>query len=329
MNHSKPIVVVLDDWEGRWAASPGVDRLRSQAEVRIFPDRLLGVGELAQAAGDAAVLVLNRERTRVDTAFLAALPELHTIVNTGAGLNHVNRAAVEARGVRIVTTGGRSRAVVEQTFALMLGAVKQLPQLDRGLRCGRFPEQPLVGDLYGKRLGLAGLGLIGEQVARIASAFGMVVTAWSPHLSEEKAAELGIARAESLLQLAGSSDVFSLHLRLVPETRGVVSADVIAALPRGALFVNTARAELVDTQALLARAESGELILALDVFDDEPDIDPRYRQLPGALSPHVGWKSEGTWDEFVRLGVERILEVLPALDSPMASVLQRTPDSAR
>jgi len=319
MNHSKPVVAVLDDWEGRWAASPGVERLRSQAEVRIFPDRLLGVGELAQAAGDAAVLVLNRERTRVDAAALAALPELRAIVNTGAGLNHVNRAAIEARGIRILTTGGRSRAVVEQTFALMLGAVKQLPQLDRGLRCGRFPLQPLVGDLYGKRLGLAGLGTIGAAVARIAAAFGMTVTAWSPHLTEEKAAELGVARAASLLEAARSSEIFSLHLRLVPETRGVISAEVIATLPHGALFVNTARAELVDTQALLARAESGDLTLALDVFDDEPDIDPRYRQLPGALSPHVGWKSEGTWDEFVRLGVERVLEVLPALSGAMGS----------
>lgn len=306
----KPVVVVLDDWEGRWAASPEIEPLRDLADLRIFADRFLGVTELAAAASDANVLVLNRERTRVEAPLLDVLPSLRAIVNTGAGLNHVNRAAVDARGIRLVTTGGRSRAVAEQTFALMLAAVKQLPQLDKGLRCGRFPARPLVGDLYGKRLGLAGLGTIGTHVARIAPAFGMHVTAWSPRLTDEKAAELGIARAASLIELARSSDIFSLHLRLLPETHDIVSADVIDALPLGAVFVNTARAELVDTQALLARAERGDITLALDVYDDEPDIDPRYRALPGAISPHVGWKSEGTWAEFVHLGVARITELL-------------------
>jgi phosphoglycerate dehydrogenase-like enzyme len=314
MNPSKSVVAVLDDWEGRWSASPLVDRLRPLADLRIFPERLLAVGELADAAGDASVLVLNRERTRVDAALLGALPHLRAIVNTGSGLNHINKALTDARGIRVVPTGGRSHAVAEQTFALMLAAVKQLPQLDRGLRLGRFPQRPLVGDLYGKRLGIAGLGAIGAEVARIALAFRMRVTAWSPNLTDEKAAEHAVARAGSLLELAAGSDVFSLHLRLAPETRGVVSADVVAALPPGALFVNTARAELVDTPALLERAERGDLTVALDVFEDEPDIDPRYRALHGALSPHVGWKSEGTWDEFVRLGVACILETLASLD---------------
>jgi phosphoglycerate dehydrogenase-like enzyme len=309
-----PVVVVLDDWEGRWAAYPALSTIRPLADVRIFADRFLGLTDLAAAAGDATVLVLNRERTRVDAALLDALPHLRVIVNTGGGLNHVNRAAAEARGVRILTTGGRSRAVAEQTFALMLAAVKHLPQLDRGIRVGRFATRPLVGDLYGKRLGLAGLGTIGTHVARIAPAFGMHVTAWSPSLSDERAAELGAIRAPSLSALARASDVFSVHLRLVPETRGIVSAEVIAALPHGALFVNTARAELVDTEALLERAERGDLSVALDVFEDEPDIDARYRMLPGALSPHVGWKSEGTWDEFVSLGVDRILEALASLE---------------
>ena len=306
----RAVVAVLDDWEGRWAASPAVSALRAVADVRIFSDRFLGVADLSAAAGDARVLVLNRERTRVDSSLLAALPNLNAIVNTGSGLNHVNRAAVEARGIALLSTGGTSRAVAEQTFALMLAAVKQIPQLDRGVRYGRFALRPLVGDLYGKRLGLVGLGRIGLQVARIARCFGMSVTAWSPHLRLSEAAELGLARADSLLELAGASDILSLHLRLTPETREIVSAQVVAALPEGAIFVNTARAELVDAEALIARAERGELSVALDVFEDEPDIDPRYRSLPGVLSPHVGWKSAGTWDEFITAGIACIEEAL-------------------
>jgi phosphoglycerate dehydrogenase-like enzyme len=308
----KPVVAVLDDWEGRWAGSPAIEQLRPHADLRIFAERFLGIPELAASAGDAAVLVLNRERTCIGVATLEALPALRAIVNTGSGVNHINVPAVEARGVRIVTTGGCSRAVAEQTFALMLGAVKQVPQLDRGIRAGRFPQRALVGDLYGKSLGIAGLGRVGECVARIASAFGMDVIAWSPHLTHERAEALDVGRADSILELARFSDVLSLHLRLGPATRRIVSREVVGALPAGALFVNTARAELVDTEALFARAERGELTVALDVYDDELDIDPRVRTLQGALSPHVGWRSIATFDEYVRLGVDRILDVLDA-----------------
>jgi D-3-phosphoglycerate dehydrogenase / 2-oxoglutarate reductase len=304
------VIVVLDDWEGRWASSPEIDRVRARGEVRIFSEHL-DRDAVVREARDATVLVLNRERTKVDRALLDALPRLRTIVSTGIGLNHVDRTAAEERGVRVLTTGGDStNAVVEQTFALMLAATKRLPQLDAGLRAGRFPEALVVGDLHGKRLGIAGVGNIGTAVARVAQAFGMRVAGWSPHLDEAKAAQLGIERRATLVDLAASSEVFAICLRLSPETRGLISSGVIAALPPGAIFVNTARAEISDTSALLDRAERGELIVALDVYENEPEIDPRYRTLAGALSPHVGWKSDATWTTFVRVGVDRILEAL-------------------
>jgi D-3-phosphoglycerate dehydrogenase / 2-oxoglutarate reductase len=306
----RPRVVVLDDWEGRWSGSPDLERLRAVARVRVFSEHL-DASSIAREASDAAIIVLNRERTRVDAALLERLEGLRAIVNTGVGLGHLDRAAAKARGVRVVATGGDyTPAVVEATFALMLAALKRLPELDSGLRAGEFPEAIVLKDLHGARIGIAGVGNVGTGVARVALAFGMTVAGWSPSLTDLTAASLGISRSDSLEALAASSDVFAVCLRLLPETRGIVSSAIIGALPRGALFVNTARAELCDTAALLARAERGEILVALDVYEHEPAVDPRYRTLAGALSPHVGWKTEATWATFVRIGVDRVLELL-------------------
>lgn len=310
MNAQRPVVVVLDDWEGRWASSPALERLRRAAEVRIEREHL-GPHDVIARAIDAQVLVLNRERTPVDAALFAALPRLRAIVNTGVGLNHIDRSAADARDVKLVPTGGDyTNAVVEQTFALMLGAVKRLPELDATVRSGAFPEALVLGDLSGARLGIAGVGSIGRGVARIACAFGMRVSGWSPSLTDGTASDLGIARVEGLRALAATSDVFAVCLRLTPQTRGIIASDVIDALPNGALFVNTARAELVDGEALFARAARGEVAVALDVYEREPDIDPRYRALAGALSPHVGWKSEATWSTFIASGIDKTLALL-------------------
>lgn len=310
MSAQRPVVVVLDDWEGRWASSPALERLRRAAEVRIEREHL-APPDVASRTHDAQVLVLNRERTPVDAALLAALPRLRAIVNTGVGLNHIDRAAADARAVKLVPTGGDyTNAVVEQTFALMLGAVKRLPELDAAVRAGAFPESLVLRDLSGARLGIAGVGSIGRGVARVARAFGMRVSGWSPSLTDGMASELGISRADGLRPLAAASDVFAVCLRLAPQTRGIISREVIDALPGGALFVNTARAELVDAEALLARTARGELTVALDVYEGEPEIDPRYRALAGVLSPHVGWKSEATWSTFIASGVDKTLALL-------------------
>jgi D-3-phosphoglycerate dehydrogenase / 2-oxoglutarate reductase len=314
-------VCVLDDWEGRWAASAQVDRLRARFQVRIVREPIPS-DRLAAELRDAQVLMLNRERTRLDAELLRALPALRLVCSTGTGLNHVDLEAARALGIEIVATGGGyESAVVEQTFALLLGILKRVPELDSEVRKGTF-RRPILEEAHGRVLGIAGLGATGTRVAAVAQALGMRVLAWSPHLDAARAAAAGVEPVRDLVALARRSDVFSIHLRLRPESRGIVDAAVVEALRPGAIVLNTARAELVDQVALRRRVAAGELRVGLDVFDPEPPAagDPLLHGA-GVLSPHVGWMTDGTWERFIEAGVETILRRAEAEDGPVGKVL--------
>lgn len=252
--------------------------------------------------------MLNRERTRLDATVLSALPALRLVCSTGTGLNHVDLEAAGARGIEVAATGGGYEpAVVEQTFALLFGVLKRVPELDREVRAGTF-RRPVLEEAHGRVMGIAGLGATGSRVAAVAQAFRMRVLAWSPHLDAARAAAAGVEPARDLVDLARRSDVFSIHLRLRPESRGIVDAAVIAALRPGAIVLNTARAELVDQIALRRRVATGEIRVGLDVFEPEPpSVDDPLLHDRGVVSPHVGWMTDGTWERFIEAGVETIL----------------------
>jgi len=314
---------VLDDWEQVWEKSPRVDALRARTSLTISSAQVppadvqgpIGHSELGRLLHDAEILVLNRERTAVDERLLRLAPKLEAIFNTGTGINHVDRSAVAGHCITLHTTGGESwPSVVEQTFALMLGCIKRTVELDGAVRTGRFP-QPLLGELYGARLGIAGMGQIGSRVAQVAQAFGMSVVVWSRSLTHQHAQGMGVTPVPSLVELAAASDVLTLHLRLTPNTTGIVGADVLGALRPGAVLINTARAALIDQAALSERLRREDLLVGLDVFPTEPmPAGDRLLVRPGTLSPHVGWMTHGTWDRFVAACVERILTWLDEHD---------------
>ncbi|HYZ15597.1 MAG TPA: NAD(P)-dependent oxidoreductase, partial [Candidatus Acidoferrum sp.] len=268
--------------------------------------------------------MLNRERTALDAAVLRALPAVRLVCSTGTGLNHVDLDAARALGIEVVATGGGYEpAVVEQTFALLFGLLKRVPELDAEVRTGTF-RRPILEEAHGRVMGIAGLGATGSRVAAAARAFGMRVLAWSPHLDDARAAEAGVERAQDLVDLARRSDVFSIHLRLRPESRGIVDAAVVDALRLGAILLNTARAELVDQAALRRRVAAGEIRVGLDVFDREPpSLDDPLLHGGGVLSPHVGWMTDGTWERFIEAGVETILRRVETDDAPVGKVEER------
>ncbi len=317
--------VVLDDWEQAWATSAAADRLmQARTELTISADRLsptAGSAADRQRLGgllqDAEILVLNRERTPVDRQLLALAPKLEAIFNTGIGLDHVDRAAVADRNIVVHATGGESwPSVVEQTFALLLGCVKRTAQLDGAVRGGHFP-QPVLEELYGTRLGIAGMGEIGSRVGQVAQVFGMSVYGWSRSLVHQDVQPSGVTVVPSLVELAAASDVLTLHLRLTPETREIVDAGVIGALRPGAILINTARAALIDRRAVDQRLRRGDLSVGLDVFPSEP-VPPGDTVLaaPGTLSPHVGWMTHGTWRRFIDSCVHNILNWLDENPAP-------------
>jgi D-3-phosphoglycerate dehydrogenase len=299
-------IAVLDDYQqvGRgladWAS------LGPEAEVTFF-DRPLGEGAAA-ALADHEVICLMRERQPMPAALLAQLPKLRLLVTTGAHNRALDVAAAQAQGVTVChTRGGESlHATTELAWALMLAAMRRIPQEDARMRQGLW--QASIGRvLHGRVLGLAGLGRLGAQMVPVARAFGMEVIAWSQNLTAGRCAEVGV-RLASKEELFAQSDVVSLHLVLSERSRGIVGAAELAAMKPGAVLINTSRGPLVEEAALLAALREGRIAAGLDVYDEEPlpADHPLRGEANAVLSPHLGYVTAGTYAMFFPDMVEAI-----------------------
>jgi len=257
----------------------------------------------------ASVVVVMRERTPLTDGILARLPDLRLVVTTGSRNAAIDLAACRALGITVCGTASRSAPPAELTWALVLGLVRHVPREAAAMR-GGGPWQSTVGrDLADMTFGVIGLGTIGTRVARVAKAFEMDVLAWSPHLTEGRAEAAGVRLATSKRDLLYHADVVSLHLQLSWSTRGIIDAGDIAAMRTDAYFVNTARAALVDNDALLAALEQGRLAGAgLDVFDEEPlPADHPFRTLPNVLAlPHLGYVTAANYRTYFAEAVQDI-----------------------
>jgi D-3-phosphoglycerate dehydrogenase len=259
---------------------------------------------LLQSSG-AEVLVVRS--TRVSEAMLS-VGSLSLVVRAGAGVNTIDVAAAARRGIYVANCPGRNAiAVAELTFGLLLALDRRIPDNVAALRAGRWNkgEFSKARGLYGRTLGLLGFGGIAQEVARRARAFGMDVVVWSPRFQREGAnaltalpRDLDIIVLQSPEDVAERSDALSLHLALTDETRNFVGARILSRLKRGALFVNTARAELVDDTALAEAVRTQGLRIASDVFRDEPasgaaEFSPAISSLPDLYGTHhIGASTE-------------------------------------
>ena len=218
------------------------------------------------------VAILHRQGLINGAVMDAALPRCRVIARHGAGVDGIDLAAAEARGIAVTrAAGANSRSVAEHAMALMLAMLKDLPDVQAQMRAGRWEKTSrMTRDIAGMRLGILGYGAIGTKVALMASAFGMRVTAHDPLLPEGPLA--GPAeRAPTLEALLAQSEVLSIHCPLDATTRGSIGAQELALLPKGAVLVHTARGGIVDEGALLAALDSGQVAWAgVDVFGTEP-----------------------------------------------------------
>jgi D-3-phosphoglycerate dehydrogenase len=195
------------------------------------------------------------------------------VIRAGAGVNAIDVAAASARGVYVANCPGRnSVAVAELTLGLLIALDRRIPDNVVALRAGKWDKKSFseAPGLHGRTLGIAGVGAIGAEVAERALSFGMRVLGWSRSLTASAADALGIEAIPDLAAMARECDAFSVHLPLNKETKGVVSREVLASLRAGAIFLNTARAEVIDQVALLEEAKRGRLRVGTDVFADEP-----------------------------------------------------------
>ena len=317
-------VVVPDDFNAVYEAAPAIARLRDRAtrpgvEVVVHTAPWGSLEELVGRLRGAEVIIANRERTPLHAGVLAQLPDLRLIAQTGLRGQHLDLAAAAARGILVGGTAGEAAgtSTAELAIALMLAALRRLPYGDAELRAGRWSQ--VVGrEARGRTLGVIGLGRIGGQVAQVARALGMAILAWSPTLIPERAAAQG-ATARPLDDLLREADVATVHLRLTPESRGLLSRAKLELLRPDALLVNTARAAILDEAALVELLRAGRLWgAALDVFAEEP-LPPGHPLLglPNVvLSPHVGWVAEETYAEYIGGAVETVLAYLDGRPLP-------------
>lgn len=300
---------ILDDYQNVALSLAGWQALAPQVECRALTEHISDEDELVAQLQDAEIVVIMRERTPFSAALFARLPKLKLLITSGMRNASVDLAAAREHGVTVCGTGSGSTAPVELTWALILGLARHLVTENNALR-QNGPWQSTVGTgLSGKRLGLLGLGKIGQKVALIAQAFGMEVSAWSQNLTAERAAEHRVELAASKEALLKTSDVVSVHLVLSGRTRRLLGAPELALMKPDALLINTSRAAIVDQSALLHALQTGQIAGAgLDVFETEPlpPADP-FRTLPNVLAtPHLGYVSDGNYQAYFREAVEDI-----------------------
>ncbi|MEM6287525.1 MAG: 3-phosphoglycerate dehydrogenase [Bacteroidota bacterium] len=270
------------------------ERLRAAGHA-VHADPALKDDALAEAlaAHDPAVLVVRS--TRVTAAHLDAAPALELVVRAGAGVDTIDVEAASQRGVFVANCPGKNAsAVAELAFGLILSLDRRIPDNVIAARAGRWDKKGFASarGLRGRTLGLVGMGHIGREMAARARAFGMPVVAWSRSLTEAAAADLGVTRAPSVADVARQADVVSVHVAFTPETRHLVDGAFLAEMTDGAFLVNTARAEVVDEQAVAEALAAGRIRYATDV----PAGEPQAKQAPFAhplaeaayLTHHVG-----------------------------------------
>lgn len=293
-------VHILDDWFDTLRTLPSFARLEGY-DVTVWNDHTEDTTTLTERLQDAEALVLFRERTPITDALLSQLPNLR-LISQRSVYPHVDVPACSANNILLSSNmhaGTPSIAAAELTFALILASARQIPQQVNSLKSGNW-QMGVGQSLTGRTLGLYGYGRIAQQVAKYATAFGMNITWWASDAGHQRAAEDGATLAPSRNAFFADSDFVSLHVRLKPDTKAIITAKDLTAMKPTATLVNTSRAGLIAPGAVeqaLAAGRPGRF--ALDVFDTEPLTDPNDPIIshPSVIcTPHIGYVTEDELD---------------------------------
>lgn len=303
-------IAVLDDYQG--VALDLADWARLGDDVVVFQDTISGPALLERLA-PFDIVCLMRERTPFPAAVINGLPNLKLIVTSGARNLSIDVAAAAARGIVVSGTRSRGPATAHHAMSVILAATRGLVAEAISMREGGW-QVGLGRDLDGLTLGLIGLGRLGAAVSALAAPFGMRQIAWSQNLTQERTAEIGVEKADSLPDLMAQADVVSVHMVLSERSRGLVDAAALSHSKPDAVLVNTSRGPIVDWRAVLDALKTDRLgVAALDVFDEEPlppDHPLRDKALIDSgrllLTPHIGYVGRQTYEVFYTETVEAI-----------------------
>lgn len=302
-------IVVPDDFPPVLSGSAAERELARLGALEVHTARGANLeSELARRIAGADVVLNIRAHARYSAPVIASCPTLRHISVWGSGTDNIDLAACKRAGIVVTNTAGvNANAVAEHTIALMLSVARRIPEMDRAVRAGEWPRHVMLS-LEGKTLGVIGLGAIGKRVALLANAFGMRVLAMTFGADNGRAKAAG-ARAASLDALLRESNFVSLHLRLSSATTNYLNRERLQSMKSGAVLINTARAALVERDALVDALRHGPLSGAgLDVFHQEPvAADEALLRLPNVvLTPHDAGMTREVIDNGLALAVENV-----------------------
>jgi D-3-phosphoglycerate dehydrogenase len=293
-------ISILDDYHDTLRTLACFQKLNAH-DVKIWNDHVQDVDRLAERLKDTEALVLFRERTKIQAPLLERLPKLR-LISQRSVYPHIDVAACTRLGIVVSSDlhpGTPSYATAELTWALVLAAMRQIPQQVASMKAGKW-QMGVGSTLRGKTLGIFGYGRIGSAVAEYGKAFGMNLLVWAREGSMARARAGGLSTANSKADFFERCDVLSLHMRLVDATRGIVTAGDLARMKPTALFVNTSRAGLIEPGALLNALRAGRPgTAAVDVYESEPVLDPNdpLLKLENIIcTPHIGYVSREEYE---------------------------------
>ena len=313
-------IIILDDYQDAVRKLHCASKLDGLS-AKVFTNTVKGTGQLAIRLRDAEALVLIRERTHFNRSLLEKLPKLKLICQTGRVGSHIDIDACTELGIAVAQGVGSPIAPAELTWALVMAAMRRLPQYIGNLKHGAWQQAGLkslsmptnfgVGMvLHGRTLGIWGYGRIGKLVAGYGKAFGMKVLIWGSEASRKHAVADGYEAADSREAFFETADVLSLHLRLVDATRGLITADDLGRMKPTALLVNTSRAELIEDGALVHALNRGRPgMAAIDVFESEPILQghPLLRLENAVCTPHIGYVEQDNYEAYFSEAFDNLL----------------------
>ncbi len=316
-------IVILDDYQD------AVRKLKCAAKLEAYPAKVYtntvkGIGQLSVRLRDADVIVLIRERTHITRQLLEKLPRLRLIAQTGRVGAHIDLQACTERGIAVAEGVGSPVAPAELTWALIMAAMRRLPQYISTLKHGGWQQSGMKSAsmppnfglgmvLRGRTLGIWGYGKVGRLVAGYGKAFGMQVLVWGSQPSREKAVSDGMQVVSGPEELFAQSDVLTLHLRLSDETTGIVRLEDLSRMKPTSLLVNTSRAELIEHDALIAALNRGRPgMAAVDVFESEPILQGHaLLRLENCIcTPHIGYVELDSYEMYFGAAFDNVVNFI-------------------
>ena len=316
-------IVILDDYQDAVRKLSCATKLDAYP-AKVYTNTVKGIGQLSVRLKDADVIVLIRERTHLSRQLIEKLPKLKMIAQTGRVGTHIDVGACTERGVVVAEGVGSPTAPAELAWALIMAAMRRIPQYvahlkhgawqQAGLKSASMPVNFGLGSvLKGKTLGIWSYGKIGQLLAGYGRAFGMRVIVWGRESSRERAQADGFEIASNKNEFFEQSDVLSLHLRFNEETRGIVTLDDLSRMKPTALFVNTSRAELIEAESLIAALNRGRPgLAAVDVFESEPILQGHaLLRLENCIcTPHIGYVEQDSYEMYFGSAFDNVVNFI-------------------